>query len=166
MWHWKNFGVMKTFLLSKLIRYPLCARSVKNLGGLELLVVTEVIQLCFRLVIELIDSPRWDYCPLNDILLKRNGSISACPAYRYAFLFHWEPDSKTSNFIMWWQIIIKIAESSRSEANKREFILWTTSIICIVVYEESDLLTFRLALAIALTTLRGFSASLMHWSSF
>ena len=63
---------------------------------------------------------------------------------------------------MWWQIIIKIAESSRSEANKREFILWTTSIIRIVVYEESDLLTFRLALAIALTTLRGLIFSLVN----
>ena len=28
--------VMKTFLLSKVKRYPLCAKSVKNSGGLEL----------------------------------------------------------------------------------------------------------------------------------
>ena len=56
----------------------------------------------------------------------------------------------------------KIAESSRSVANKHEFILGTISIIGIVVYEESDLLTFWFALATALTTFSGFSASLLH----
>ena len=35
----ENFGLMKTFLLSKLKSYPLRAKGVKNLGGLELLVV-------------------------------------------------------------------------------------------------------------------------------
>ena len=56
----------------------------------------------------------------------------------------------------------KIAESSRSAPNKHEFILGIISVIGIVVYEESDLLTFRFALATALTTFRGFSASLLH----
>ena len=56
----------------------------------------------------------------------------------------------------------KIAESSRSVRNKHEFILGTISIIAIVVHEESDLLTFRFALAATLTTFRGFSASLLH----
>ena len=60
----------------------------------------------------------------------------------------------------------KIAESSRAVANKHEFILGTISIIGIVVYEESDLLTFRFALATALTTFSGFSASLLHSPSF
>ena len=32
-----KFRVMTTFLLSKVKRYPLCAKSVKNSGGLELL---------------------------------------------------------------------------------------------------------------------------------
>ena len=68
----------------------------------------------------------------------------------------------------------KIVESSRAVvpkglcsqgsavANKHEFILGTISVIGIVVYEESDLLTFRFALATALTTFSGFSASLLH----
>ena len=72
----------------------------------------------------------------------------------------------------------KIVESSRAVvpkglcsqgsavANKHEFILGTISIIGIVVYEESDLLTFRFALATTLTTFSGFSASLLHWPSF
>ena len=45
--------------------------------------------------------------------------------------------------------------------NKHEFILKSISIIGIVAYEESDLLTFWFALATALTTFRGFSASLL-----
>ena len=56
----------------------------------------------------------------------------------------------------------KIAESFRAVATKHEFIVGTISIIGIVVYEESDLLTFRFALPTALTTLSGFSASLLH----
>ena len=49
-----------------------------------------------------------------------------------------------------------MAESFRSVANKLEFILGDISIMCNVVSEESDLLTFLFALATALTTFRGF----------
>ena len=49
----------------------------------------------------------------------------------------------------------EIVESSRSLANKLEFILRTISIIGIVVYKESDSSRFGLPFS-------GFSASLLH----
>ena len=135
-WQNKNIPPFK----SEGLPISFCAKSVKNFSGLELLVVhgsdSVMLQACDRIdsfpSLRLF-SAQWYFFKLSCV---RHTDTHFC-------------------FIETWTVKYLIS-SFRSVANKLEFILGDISIMCNVVSEESDLLTFLFALTTALTTFRGF----------
>ena len=148
-WQNKNIPPFK----SEGLPISFCAKNVKNFSGLELFVVywsdSVMLQACDR-----IDS----FPSLRLFSAQRYFSKLACVRHtdtHFCFIetgiVKYLISSCNEKYSQ-----MKIAESFRSVANKLEFILGDISIMCNVVSEESDLLTFLFALATALTTFRGF----------